>query len=407
MSGEALAPARGRLLALKARFDAGEIDAARYNAERIGIERELSDALLGAASESAAMRPSQRLLASLAAAVVVLAIAGYALTGSPSLAGFGPARTGAAATADTAAATPDHAASNAAGLQQIATMVDALAVRMKSRPDDAQGWAMLARSYTVLGRFADALPAYRHASELQPNNANLLADYADVTAATKGSIDNPESVALIERVLAVDPNHPKALALAGTVAFDRGDFAGAIAHWQKIVETLPPDSELAKQVQAGIVEARAKAGSAAGGPAQGVLAAATAAPPMATAATPAVATGGTSVSGTVSIAPALASRAAPDDTVFVFARPAEGSRMPLAILRARVADLPLEFRLDDSMAMTPNAKISAANSIIVGARVTKSGNAVAQAGDLAGESAPVAPGATGIGIRIGEVVGSR
>ena len=81
--------------------------------------------------------------------------------------------------------------------------------------------------------------------------------------------------------------------------------------------------------------------------------------------------------------------------------------MPLAILRARVADLPLTFTLDDSSAMSPAARLSGANSVVVAARVSKSGNAMAQPGDLAGESAPVAPGASGLSIRIDRVVGSR
>ena len=147
-------------------------------------------------------------------------------------------------------------------MEQIAAMVDQLAERMKQQPDDAKGWTMLARSYTVLGRFSDALPAYRRAIELVPNNANLLADYADAIAATKGSANNPESESLVERALRLEPNHIKALALAGTAAYDRGDFAGAIAHWQKIVDQLPAESELAQKVQASIAEAREHAGGA-------------------------------------------------------------------------------------------------------------------------------------------------
>jgi cytochrome c-type biogenesis protein CcmH len=288
---------------------------------------------------------------------------------------------------------------------------------MKDRPDDAEGWIMLARSYTVLGRFSDALPAYRRATELQPKNPSLLADYADAIGATQGSIGNPESVALIERALAADPKHPKALALAGTVAYDRGDFTGAIARWQTLADVLPPDNELLKQVQASIAEAREHAGAStagalpAPGPAATMATRPVAASPdsvsPATTGAAGASTAATSVSGSVALAPALAGRAAPGDTIFVFARAAEGGRMPLAVQRARVADLPLSFKLDDSMAMAPNAKLSGARSVIVSARISKSGNAMPQAGDLSGESAPVTPGTSGIEIRIDTVVGAR
>lgn len=335
-------------------------------------------------------KPSLRLIGGLAVAVLAVAALGYWQTGSPSLLRPGP-------DAPQAAAADPHAAaaSGASAMAQISAMVDNLAERMKQHPDDAEGWTMLARSYTVLGRFSEALPAYRRAIELVPNNATLLADYADAIAATKGSANNPESEALVAQALRVEPNHVKALALAGTAAFDRGEFAVAVARWQKIVDQLPPGSDLAQKVQASIAEARER-----GGPA---LAQAT--PPPAVQAAPAGAAGG-KLSGTVTLEPALRAQAAPGDTLFVFARPASGGRMPLAVLRAKVADLPLKFTLDDSMAMAPGMTISSAGQVTVSARVSKSGNALPQPGDLAGEAgAAVAPGASGIAVHIGSVVG--
>jgi len=290
-------------------------------------------------------------------------------------------------------------------------MVDKLAARMKERPDDVEGWIMLARSYTVLGRYADAVPAYRRATELQPQSASLFADYADTVAATKRTANNPESIALIERALAIDPGHPKALALAGTVDFDRGDYARAIERWQLILERVPAESELGQQITGSIADARAKLGSAAPPPTASARAgtgqAATASPspgpgPGAAPATAAFAA--PAVSGTVTLDPALAAKAAPGDTVFVFARAAGGGRMPLAIQRARVADLPLRFKLDDSMAMAPGMTVSSAKEVIVVARISKSGQATPSAGDLAGEAAPVAPGAANIAVRIDRVV---
>jgi cytochrome c-type biogenesis protein CcmH len=387
-----LATARGRLLQLGAMRDAGTFDAEHYEIERRAVEREIGEHLL---SGKAGPRPSARLVAALALVVLAIAAVGYWKTGSPSLARVSPgnAQTATASAAPAAEANASSAAQD--GLKQIAAMVDKLEARMKERPDDAQGWLMLARSYSVLGRFDDALPAYKHADELQPRNATLLADYADAVAASRGRTDNPESVALVERALAADPAQPKALALAGTIAFDRGDYKGAVARWQKMADAVPADSPMLKQVQASIAEARERAGMPAAAPAAPAVVG------------KAAAAGSTSVTGTVTLAPALAIQAAPDDTVFVFARAVGGGRMPLAVQRAKVSDLPLSFKLDDSMAMTPTATLSSAKQVIVGARISKSGNAIPQAGDLSGEAAPVAPGATGIAIRIDSVLGSR
>lgn len=394
-----LAALSALLLKLKAQHDAGTLDAARYEKQRRNVEREIGERLLAAAAaDAAASRPSRRLVAGLAVAVLALATVGYWQTGSPSLARGGSDAGGPVAAADP----PASAASGAIGPAQIAAMVDRLAERMKSQPDEPEGWIMLARSYTVLGRFTDALPAYQHAAELQPNNANLLADYADAVAATKRTANNPESIALIERALAVEPSHPKALALAGTVAYERGDYAGAVADWQKIVAILPPGSEFAQQVQASIDEARARAGGAPMAAAPSPPATTIAAPaPAASATAPA---GATSVSGTVTLDPKLAAQAAPGDSLFVFARAASGSRMPLAVLRAKVADLPLSFTLDDSMAMAPGKTISSAKALTVGAHISKSGTALPQAGDLDGEATNVAPGAKNVAIRIAKVV---
>ena len=396
MADDFFATARGRLMQLKALHDTGRLDAATYENERRAVEREIGNHLADAIPADGRTRPSRRLVAGLSLAVIALAVGGYWETGSPSLVG---ARTSVAAAPDNASIGPRPAASDAAasGLQQIAAMVDKLAARMKDRPDDAEGWTMLARSYSVLGRFGEALPAYARASELQPKNAALLADYADAVAATKGTANNPESIALVMRALAVDPEHPKALALAGTAQYDRGDFAGAIARWQKIADRLPPESDLAKQIQASIAEAREHLPS-------GIAPATTAlAAPAATATTPATTS---TLSGTVTLDAALAGKTTPTDTVFVFARAAGGSRMPLAVQRAKVADLPLTFKLDDSMSMAPGATLSSAKQVIAGARISKSGNAMPQAGDLSGEVAPVAPGTSGVAIRIDRVVGA-
>ena len=349
------------------------------------------------AADETPARPSGRLLALLSLAVLAVAVAGYATTGWPSLLKPG-------ATGELAAAEPfPTPASGASPQEQIAAMVDKLAARMRQNPGDAEGWTMLARSYTVLGRFTDALPAYAHASELRPNDAKLLADYADAVAASTGSVNNPQAIALVERALKIEPNHPKALALAGAIAYGRGDFAGAAADWQKFADQLPPGSELAERVQASIAEARQRAAGNGGPVAPASSAALASAARPASAAQP---SGRSAVSGVVTLDPTLAGHAAPGDSVFVFARGASG-RAPLAVLRATVKDLPLTFTLDDSMAMAPGMNLSSATQVTVGARISKSGNAIPQPGDLEGETSGAAPGTKNVAVRIANVVGQR
>ncbi|MCW5659843.1 MAG: tetratricopeptide repeat protein [Burkholderiaceae bacterium] len=319
------------------------------------------------------------MLAGLSSFVIALLGAGYVLVGAP-LALDPQVRT---------------AASNGQGeitFEQIEAMTQRLADRLKQQPDDPTGWAMLGRSYAVLGRHADALPAFKQALTLKPDDANLLTDYADALAVVNGRNLEGEPSQLIARALEMDPNNLKALSLAGTAAYLRKDFAGALRHWDKLAQ-LAPDSDFVRQIQRGIDEARRQAGTPA--PAAQAQAPGAAASAGATA----------SVSGTVTLAKALAGKAAPDDTVFVFARAAAGSRVPLAILRRQVKDLPLKFTLDDSMAMSPAAKLSGSPQVIVGARISKSGGALAQPGDLQGLSAPVSLGTGGLIIEISQVVG--
>ncbi|MBE7418999.1 MAG: c-type cytochrome biogenesis protein CcmI [Ideonella sp.] len=353
-----------------------------------------------ASTHTGAARPTA-LIASLTGFVFLVAAAGYLLLGTPRA-------------LDAAARTPRAAAADGEiTLQQIEAMTEQLAARLKEQPNDALGWAMLGRSYAVLGKHAQALPAFKQALTLKPDDASVLADYADAMAVANGRNLEGEPSRLLARALELDPKNLKALSLAGTAAFLRKDYDGALRYWDQLAK-LSPDSEFTQQIQRGIDQARqlaAAGGAAAGGAAAGTTTRGAApsgnAGPAGGTAAPAgngAAAAQATLSGTVSLAPALAAQAAPGDTLFVYARAAQGPRMPLAILRKQVKDLPLSFTLDDSMAMSPAAKLSSAPQVVVSARVSKSGQATPQPGDLEGESAPVAPGSRGLKIEIGRVV---
>jgi cytochrome c-type biogenesis protein CcmH len=292
--------------------------------------------------------------------------------------------------------------------QRVAAMVEQLAVKVRERPDDAQGWALLARSMAALGRFDEAADAYARLQKLMPGNADVLADYADTLAMAQGATLRGRPYELARQALAIDPKHGKALALAGTAALDAGDFAGALQYWQALARELPPDSAEATQIRGVLAEVMTRAAAAGQ-----VLAAP---PPNAAPATPrtnavapraaaaADASAARSISGSVAVAPALASRADPAATLFVFARHENGPRMPLAVLRASAAELPLRFTLDDSQAMSPATRLSSATAVRIEARISRSGNAAPQPGDLVGTSGVVEPGARDVKIMVDKVL---
>ncbi|HEX2650550.1 MAG TPA: c-type cytochrome biogenesis protein CcmI [Burkholderiales bacterium] len=234
--------------------------------------------------------------------------------------------------------------------QQVEAMVTQLSAHLQSSPEDAQGWAMLGRALFVLGRHEPATRALARALQLDPQNRELLGELL------------------------------QGLALAGQDKFQQADYAGAVAYWERILRFAPPGSELSKTVNGSIAEARELA-TKKGRP---IVVA--------------------SVKGTVTLDAKLKGKAAPADTVFVIARPAAGGRVPLAVARVTVAELPYEFLLDDSMAMAPGATISSQKSVVIVARVSKSGNALPQKGDLEGSSKAVAPGAAGVKVAISRIV---
>jgi cytochrome c-type biogenesis protein CcmH len=292
--------------------------------------------------------------------------------------------------------------------RQIAAMVDSLAQRLKQHPDDANGWMLLAHSYQALERFTEAADAYARADALIPNSADLLADYADTLAMAQGRRLEGAPAALIQRALAIDPKHKKALALAGTVTLETHDLDASIAYWRRLAAELPAGSDEARQVADVIAEVEtAKREGKGDSVAPSKRAGATAPAPPASAASASQgdkAAGGLAITGRVDLNGALASKVALNDIVFIFARAAEGPRMPLAVLRIPAKELPRDFSLDDSMSMAPGVKLSSAPSVIVEARISKSGNALPQPGDLFGRSAPLKPGATGVRITIDQVV---
>ena len=384
----ALAVYRDQKRALDAELASGAISAAERDAAVVELSQRLGEEV-GALPRTTPPPPRRVWLVAIAllVAIPLAAVALYARLGSPG-----------ATEPGVAAGPASHELSDA----QIGAMVDQLAERMKARPDDLEGWVLLARSSAALGRFPEATDAYARATALAPDNATLLADYADTLAMTQGQRLAGKPTELIRRALALDPQDRKALALAGTAAMEVHDLDGALDYWRRLLAQFPADSDEARQVDAIIAEIQSgKSGGKANAGASAKAAAP--APGPAAPSQDAKAAAGT-IAGRVAVASALAPKLALTDTVFVFARAVDGPRVPLAVLRFAASELPRDFVLDDSMSMAPGAKLSAASNVVVEARVSKSGNALPQPGDLTGRSPAVRPGTAGMKITIDQVV---
>lgn len=371
-----LAVLRDQLRELEADLDSSLIDPVAYESARHELERRVAEEVQPQSAPQVKAEGKRWTAVVVGVAVPALAIAVYMLIGSPQA--FDPSQQ--------VAGSSSQEGGHEVTAEQIEGMVASLAQKLQNDPNNADGWNMLARSYSALGRFDQSAQAYAQLVKLVPNDAGLLADYADTLAMASNRTLQGEPEKLVERALAIDAANVKALALWGSAAFERKDYATAATRWQKILPLVPAESDIARSVSGSIAEAQSLMGQA----------------PVAAAKPDAgsTAVGAGKVEGSVELDPSLRADVADTDTVFIYARAAQGPRFPLAVLRKQVKDLPTNFTLDDSMAMMPEAKLSSVPMVIVGARISKTGSATPAAGDLEGATEPVAPGATGLKIRI-------
>ena len=342
----------------------GESD---YEQARAELQRRVIDDTRDA-DDAAAVRAPRKTMFALGLLLPAAAIAMYLLLGSP-------------ATLD-----PVNGPQRAATPQDMDRVVANLVIKLEKEPDNLQGWSMLARSYKMLGRNAEAEQAFIRAGSFLDNDAQLLAIYADLAATNANGNFVGKPAQLLEKALRVDPQNAMALWLSGTAAFRANQFDVALRIWERLVSQVEPDSEDARMLQQAIEAAYVATGKPAP---KG------AAKPQATVPT-------VSVSGLVELDAALKGKAAAGDTVMVIAR-VPGTRMPVAVLRAPAANLPLKFTLDDSLAMSPQARISGASTVEIEARISKSGMAQAEPGDLVSAVQTVKVGTNGIALQVNKV----
>lgn len=248
----------------------------------------------------------------------------------------------------------------------VEAMIGKITDHLRQNPGDAQGWEMLGRAYMAMGRHAEAVPAFERLLALKgEDDPGALVRYADALAMAAGGTLAGKPTELLARALALEPENRTALWLSGMAAVERGDNAGAVALWNRLLPLLQdPDtkSEVTRLIER------------AGG--------------TVTAATP-VAANAVAIRVRVDIAQELAAGVPDDAVIFITARATQGPPMPLAVLRRAAADLPLDVTLDDTLAMTPDLRLSQHTSVTITARVSVTGRAERETGDLIGEVADV------------------
>lgn len=353
----------------------GTLAQADYDQARAELQRRLLEDTQAANTPAAGAYASRAVPVALGLALPLGAVLLYLLIGTP------------------AALNP---AANPQRMEQhdIERMVGDFAAKLEKEPGNYKGWVMLARSYKAMGRFPEAVRAYERTGPLLDESAELIVDYADALAASSGGFTAKVN-ALIDKALRIDPANAQGLWMRGTAAFEAGRYATAAADWERLLAQLEPGSEDAQTVAANISEARQKGGLKASTP--------TPAPKVGAGTTAKTASANAFVKGRVEVAPALAGKVPAGGVLMVVARPNDGSRMPVAVWRARAADLPLAFTLDDSLAMNPERKLSQFAEIQIEARISSSGQAVPQPGDLYGPPQTVKLGAQNIPLKIDQV----
>jgi cytochrome c-type biogenesis protein CcmH len=272
-------------------------------------------------------------------------------------------------------------------------MIADLEKRVRGNPDDGEAWMMLAGARKFRGLPAQANEAFEQALRRVPPNARLLAEFAESLAVTRDGRFEGRPIALLEQALRLDPDDPKAVALMGAAQFQLGNLQEARVHLRRLLDSMPPDQPQREALRDVLARIDAQIDSPPSPQ-----------PPGSTPGKQAVQPGVEAIAGRVELDPALAGRASSSRTLFIVARSPSGPRVPFAVLRIDNPSLPIDFQLDDSLAMDPSRRLSAAGQVIIEARLSESGNAIRQPGDLFGESTVIQPGQRGVQLRIGQVV---
>lgn len=384
-----------QLKELKADLAGGKLDRVQYRDSCRDLERELLydiDGALDTQDQPAGNTGSIITALLLALAVPAFAFGLYLTIGDTSII----PRLEMAASGQAVPPAGHPGAADGQRMASLDELVVGLAAKMEENPGNLEGWLMLGRTYFAVNQPGKALEALEKAHGLAPENPDVILAYAEAIAASGEGKLAGRPAELIAKALEIDPENVTGRWLDGLVAYQAGDYPGSVERWELILAELDPSAEDTGELRQFIADARERAGMAPASPAAGseAQAAASPTPPPTAAGTDTVDTG-PKVTVNVSLAEALWKQANVNHTLFVYAKAASGPPIPLAVKRLRTGDLPVTVTLDDSMAMMPAMRLSAFPEVIVGARISASGQATPRSGDLEAEVGPVRPGKTG------------
>lgn len=365
---------RARLGELENEVEFGTLDPADFEQAKLELERELLAGMEAAddTDAPAARSPTRYAAVTVAILLPLVAVGAYTWLGTPEAISLSDR-----ASPGTSAEAAPAGDIDRAGLER---MVTSFAARLEENPDQGDGWLVLGRAYVMLEQYQKAVLAFANAHMLLGDTPDVLVDFAEAEALTNQNRFTDSARRRIEKALELDPDHQKGLWLGAFAAAQRGDTDVAISRWHRLLER-EPDAQRRHLIEGLIAQVQ----GIEAGPLQ-----ADAAPPDTAPAPP---SNTASVRVRVNLAASLREGLDGSETVFVFARAAQGPRVPLAVYRTRVDALPAQVTLDDSMSMAPAFKLSGHDDVMIVARVSMTGNAQAQSGDLEGKSGPVRVGA--------------
>ncbi|MDH5424924.1 MAG: c-type cytochrome biogenesis protein CcmI [Gammaproteobacteria bacterium] len=357
-----IAIAKERLLELEQEFNNGLIDEELYQQQKTECQKSLVTDVTesGIALDDKTASKTQIILALIIIPLITIPM--YFSLGTPSV--FDDPNNPGSASADS------H---EKQGMVSMEEALNNLARRLEQDPTNIKGWQMLARSYMSVKRYDMAADSYGKLYQLVGDKPAVMLAYADALSMSRGGKITGQPFALIKKALQLSPDSITALWLTGLGYSEAGQYDTAIQYWQQLVPLLQADEASRNQVLSLITQAEQKLGHAAN--VNNAVSKEVGTDPV---------NGAASIIVTVSLAEKFQSMVSPDDVVFIFAKASQGPPMPLAAVRKRISDLPITVTLDDSMAMMPQMKLSSFAEVSVGARISKSGSAIGQSGDLEG-----------------------
>lgn len=379
-----LAVYRDQMRDLKSELANTQLSPEQFLASKLELETRAAEDALAHEDGVAAPVASRRLGFGLATVLPMAAIGLYFALGNPGVL--------------TASASGQNASAVAAGPteQDILRMIQQIEARAQANPADSEAWEALATANAMMARWPEALQAFQKTYELLPTKATVMSGYAEALAMTGNLVLAGRPIELVTSALKIDPNNKKGLELAGIHAYQNQDFAQAVQFLDRLQPLLSSETPYAQEIQAMRNEAQrlAQLGGAtqtAGTSSPSTLDTQTVPRPTA------------AVAGSVEVAAALQSRVGNQDTIYLIARAGE-SGPPLAAVRLAMGAFPMRFSLDDSMAMSPANTLSNHKEVVVLARISASGNPIAQPGDLEGRITGVAVGTKSVKLVIDRVV---